>query len=232
MKRKFLCLLLALTMVLGLAATVSAAEEIITSGDWSYMIYDGMAQLRYYEGSDPVVTVPAEIDGYKVYSIGWGLTCPFAGVRDVLTDVVISDCVEVIGEQCFYNCESLKNIEFGKNLKQIGARAFINCIALTEMEIPDTVTSLGLRAFNNCMGLKKVVLGSGITEIGSYQFSLCIGLEWITIKSPVTSIGEYAFSECASMRKIFCRFPESAWTEPELGEGNELYDSFEMVFDQ
>lgn len=33
MKRKFLCLLLALTMVLGLAATVSADEEIITSGD-------------------------------------------------------------------------------------------------------------------------------------------------------------------------------------------------------
>jgi len=149
-----------------------------------------------------------------------------------LTDVVISDCVEVIGEQCFYNCESLKNIEFGKNLKTIGARAFINCISLTEMDIPDTVTSLGLRAFNNCMGLKKVVLGSGITEIGSYQFSLCIGLEWITLKSPVTSIGEYAFSECASMRKIFCRFPESAWTEPELGEGNELYDSFEVVFDQ
>ena len=100
------------------------------------------------------------------------------------------------------------------------------------MEIPDTVTTLGLRAFNNCIGLKKVVLGSGITKIGSYQFSLCVELEWITLKSPVTAIGEFAFSECADLRKIFCRFPESDWIEPELGEGNEIYESLEVVFDQ
>ncbi len=149
-----------------------------------------------------------------------------------MTAVTISDCVEVIGEQAFYNCEALTTVEFGKNIREIGARAFINCFALTEMEIPDTVTALGLRAFNNCIGLKKVVLGSGITKIGSYQFSLCVELEWITLKSPVTAIGEYAFSECASLRKIFCRFPESSWTEPEMGEGNEVYESLEVVFDQ
>ena len=41
MKRKFLCLLLALTMVLGLAATVSASEERYTSGDWTYTFSEG-----------------------------------------------------------------------------------------------------------------------------------------------------------------------------------------------
>ena len=149
-----------------------------------------------------------------------------------MTAVTISDCVEVIGEQAFYNCDALAIVNFGKNIREIGPRAFINCISLTEMEIPDTVTTLGLRAFNNCIGLKKVVLGSGITKIGAYQFSLCVELEWITLKSPVTAIDEFAFSECADLRKIFCRFPESDWIEPELGEGNEIYESLEVVFDQ
>ena len=143
MKRKFLCLLLALCMVLGLAANVSAAEEIITSGDWSYMIYDGMAQLRYYEGSDPVVTVPAEIDGYKVYSIGWGLTCPFAGVRDVLTDVVISEGVQMVERQCFKDCTKLKSVTLPSTLAQIGTYSFQNCTALKEIELNEGLLGVG-----------------------------------------------------------------------------------------
>ncbi|MGN1345567.1 MAG: leucine-rich repeat domain-containing protein [Eubacteriales bacterium] len=149
-----------------------------------------------------------------------------------LTAVTLSDCVEVIGEQCFYNCELLHTVNFGKNVKTILPRAFINCYALETIEIPDTVTSLGLRAFNNCIRLNKVILGSGITEIGSYQFSLCVELERITLKSPITSVGEYAFSECAKFQKIHCRFPESAWIDPSVSEGNEAFTAAEVLFDQ
>lgn len=200
---------------------------------WFEITEDGMLSFKKdaYEkagGKWDLFVIPDVVDNVVVRELDRNF---FMNCKE-LTDVIISDCVEVIGEQAFYNCEKLKTVEFGKNLKNIGARAFINCYALTEMEIPDTVTSLGLRAFNNCIGLKKVVLGSGITEIKSYQFSLCIELEWITLKSPVASIGEFAFSECSSLRKIFCRFPESIWISPEIGEGNEVYDSLEVVFDQ
>ena len=71
MKRKFLCLLLALTMVLGLAATVSAAEEIITSGDWTYRAYGEEAVLCSYNGTATEITVPATIDGLPVTELGW-----------------------------------------------------------------------------------------------------------------------------------------------------------------
>ena len=169
MKRKFLCLLLALCMVLGLAANVSAEPEVITSGDWSYMIYDGMAQLRYYEGSDPVVTVPAEIDGYKVYSIGWGLTCPFAGVRDVLTDVVISEGVQMVERQCFKDCTKLKSVT-----------------------LPSTITQIGTYAFQNCTTLKEIALNEGLEEVAHYAF-LNTGLTSVYIPATVTFIGDEAF---------------------------------------
>lgn len=147
-----------------------------------------------------------------------------------LTVVTISDCVEVINEQAFMNCDMLHTVNFGKNITTLGARMFIDCFALEEITIPDTVTSLGARAFNNCIALKKVVLGKGITKILDYSFSLCISLESVSLSSPITKVGEYAFSECGSFKKFFCRFEESEWTEPEVGEGNEAYANAELSF--
>ena len=91
MKRKFLCLLLALCMMLSMAATVSADEEIITSGDWTYRLYGGEAVLCSYNGTATEVNVPATIDGLRVAEFGWGLGSCFSGVADTLTSVTIED---------------------------------------------------------------------------------------------------------------------------------------------
>lgn len=219
------------------AQYLTGLEEVnmTTSAEspWFVITEDGVLSFKKdpYEDADGSwqnFIIPDVVDNIVVRELDRNF---FMNCRE-MSVVTISDCVEVIGEQAFYNCEMLHTVNFGKSVREIGSRAFINCYALEEMEIPDTVTTLGLRAFNNCIALKKVVLGSGITKIGSYQFSLCMELEWITLKSPVTEIGEYAFSECASLRKIFCRFPESDWVKPETGEGNEILNSLEVVFDQ
>ena len=82
MKRKCICLLLALTLILGLAANVSASDEFITSGDWTYAYNaDGHLMLTRYNGNDTHVTVPAEIDGQKVHTLGYTLSSPFSGVK-------------------------------------------------------------------------------------------------------------------------------------------------------
>ena len=179
-----------------------------------------------YKGSWNNLIIPDVFDGIIVRELDRNF---FLNCKE-LTVVTISDCVEVIGEQAFYNCEILHTINFGKNVTEIGARAFINCYELESIEIPDTVTTLGLRAFNNCIKLKSVILGSGITKLGSYQFSLCANLEKITLKSPITEIGEYAFSECVSLKTIFCRFSESEWIEPTVGEGNDIYYNIDKSF--
>lgn len=147
-----------------------------------------------------------------------------------LTVVTISDCVLEIGEQAFLNCEMLHTVNWGKNVKSIGPRVFIDCHSLEEMNIPDTVESLGARTFNNCTNLKKIVLGTGITQLNDYLFSMCTSLESVTLCSPVTKIGNFAFSECEKLEYIFCRFPESDWTKPEVGTDNAPYDAAKISF--
>ncbi|MBP5511614.1 MAG: leucine-rich repeat domain-containing protein, partial [Kiritimatiellae bacterium] len=46
----------------------------------------------------------------------------------------------------FYNCTSLKTINWGTGIKAIGNVAFLNCSALEKVEIPDTVTEIGYHA--------------------------------------------------------------------------------------
>lgn len=197
---------------------------------WFSITDDGVLSFKKdkYSGSWDKFTVPDVVDGVVVRELdrNFFMNC------DELVTVVISDCVEVIGEQCFYNCAKLENVQFGKSISKIMPRAFINCTSITEIEIPDTVTYLGLRAFNNCINLHKAILGEGINEISSYLFSMCFSLERITIKTPIKSVGEFAFSDCAEFSKIHCRFDQSEWIEPELGEGNEAFESAERYFNQ
>ena len=78
-----------------------------TYGDWTYkMLADGTAEIEEYKGSDTKVTIPAEIDGKKVTSIGdytfWKCTS--------LTSITIPDSVTSIGEGAFGGCKSLKRL--------------------------------------------------------------------------------------------------------------------------
>ena len=166
MKRKFLCLLLALTMVLGLAATVSADEEIITSGDWTYRAYGEEAVLCSYNGTATEITVPATIDGLPVTELGWGLGSCFSGVADTLKSVTIEDGIPLINNS-----------------------AFKNCTALTKIEIPSSVTSLGFSAFEGCTSLSEVIFDEGLKSIGRYAF-LNTALTSVVLPASVTVIEE------------------------------------------
>ena len=199
---------------------------------WFSITEDGILSFRKDKYEDAKGTwahfvVPDMFDGVIVRELdrNFFLNCSSLAV------VTISDCVEVLGEQAFYNCESLHTVNFGANVREIGPRCFINCPSLEEIEIPDQVEALGLRAFNNCVNLKKAVLGRGIREIGAYTFSFCASLERITILSPLTSVGEFAFSDCGKFGGIYCRFPADEWTEPAVAEGNEAFLAAERHFE-
>ena len=75
---------------------------------------DGSVVIDEYTGDDPIVVIPNEIDGKKV--VDFGKT--FMNDKDIVA-VQIGDNVDEIADSAFTNCDNLKYIIFGKNVKKI-----------------------------------------------------------------------------------------------------------------
>ena len=141
-RKKLLAALLSLTLVFGStivpAATVNtqttltAAADSFTYGDYEYTVLeDGTAEISRYNGTDTEVTIPSEIDGKAVTSIG---NCPFEECAG-LTSVTIPDSVTTIGDSAFRNCASLKSVTIPDSVAFIGNYAFCGCPNLESIAI-------------------------------------------------------------------------------------------------
>ena len=154
-----------------------------------------------------------EICGYAFYSEG--LDCEVNG--DTVTITGKGDCndtliyipaviggkpVTEIGNNAFYECTSLTEIDIPDSVTSIGEEAFLGCKSLTSIEIPDSVTSIGERAFMNCEALTDVAIPDGITSIEDYMFYRCSALKSVELPNSITSIGNYAFSGCSTLKSV------------------------------
>lgn len=129
--------------------------------------------------------------------------------------------VETVGEQTFYSCDALTEVEFTSEVKTIGDGAFHSCTALTEIKIPDNVTSIGDGIFTSCTALKKAVFEGGtvkkstlgnpalqeliISGSATLDVSFTAGsskntLETVKIEKGV--IGDSAFSNCKNLTTV------------------------------
>ena len=121
--------------------------------------------------------------------------------------------VTSIGNNAFFGCAGLENIEIPSSTTSIGNNAFSNCTGLVSIEIPNSVISIDYSAFMSCTGLKNVTIADGVTSIGAAAFQGCFGLESIEIPGSVTSIGQDAFLGCTEHSRIV------------VAEENAYYDS-------
>ena len=129
--------------------------------------------------------------------------------------------VETVGEQTFYSCDALTEVEFTSEVKTIGDGAFHSCTALAEIKIPDNVTSIGDGIFTGCRALKKAVFEGGtvkkstlgnpalqeliISGSATLDVSFTAGsskntLE--TVKIEKGEIGNSAFSNCPNLTTV------------------------------
>ena len=114
----------------------------------------------------------------------------------------IREGVKVIGDNAFYNLNSLTNINIPDSVTNIGNLAFSICSSLTNINIPDSVTNIGDEAFHGCESLKSINIPNSVTNIGNYAFCGCDSLTSIKIPNSVTNIGNGAFSYCDSLTSI------------------------------
>ena len=86
---------------------------------------------------------------------------------------IIPNSVTNIGDNAFYGCQSLTNINIPNSVTSIGNDAFGRCYSLTSINIPDGVTNIGHAAFYKCESLTSINIPDGVTNIGDYAFLFC-----------------------------------------------------------
>ncbi len=233
--KKIMAGVLALSMVCGCAfipnsevfeinnnIVASAELETLTYDGFEYIIYDDdTIRIIQYTGNDTSVTIPSEIDGKKVNSIG---DSAFENNKN-LVSVKFPNTVDIIDKYTFLDCTNLTSIEIPNSVTGIGIGAFGNCTSLTNIEIPNSVTYIGMDAFYDTPWLKNkqkenpfvivngilidgttckgdIVIPNSVTYIQDNAFCECTNLTSIEIPNSVTFIGRWAFSDCINLINI------------------------------
>lgn len=98
---------------------------MIKSGDYQYILLtDGTAELTNYTAYAEFLTVPAQIDGHAVASIG---SEAFIN-SEFLSSIILPDCLTTIGIDAFCGCSFLTSITLPNSLTTIGNWAFKSCL--------------------------------------------------------------------------------------------------------
>ena len=256
MKRIFLACLVAMSMF-----GLYAATETVNGIQWTFRINSGKAEI-YNDRWSPaipksttgVITVPSELGGHPVTSIGKYAFYKCSG----LTSVTIPDGVTSIGEYAFEGCSSLESMTILGSVKSIGEYAFYGCDSLERVHISDIAAwcsiSFGDWSANplRISGKTDLYLDDelivsleipdGVTSIREYAFCYCRSIVSVMIPSSVKSIGEYAFYGCDSIERVhisdiaaWCNisfdshpFGENSGKSGELYLGDELIVSLEI----
>ena len=98
---------------------------------------NGEAVIKEYTGDDPIVVIPNEIDGKKV--VDFGKT--FTNNKDIIA-IKIGDNIEEVAEGALTNCDNLKYIVFGKNVKTIN-NGLLGGQKIEQVELNDGLEKLG-----------------------------------------------------------------------------------------
>ncbi len=210
--KKSLSIVLALLMLVSLFAVAPITASAEVSGDYEYKILeDDTAEITGYTGSATEVTIPSELDGKKITSIG---ACAFRYCTS-LANITIPDSVISIGDSAFEECTSLTSITIPSSVTSIGSDAFCYCTSLTSIDVDSNnkdYSSIDGNLYDKDQ-TKLIQYAIGKTDtsfiipnsvwwIGDDAFSGCENLTSITIPSSVTYIDSWAFSGCTNLTSI------------------------------
>lgn len=143
-----------------------------------------------------------DLSNSKLTSIPKGA---FAYCKNLKT-IKLPSTITSIGDEAFYNCQSLTNIEgLDKcNLKSIGSAAFSNCKALENLDFSQsTFTNVPSKAFNGCSALAKITLPNTLTTIGGYAFYACYSIPQLDLSNTaLTTLENYALYQMRETTKL------------------------------
>ena len=84
----------------------------------------------------------------------------------------IPDGVAVIGENAFYKCRALLDVEFPPSVRVLEEKAFFRCAGLKTLRLPEGLEVIGVDAFAFCDGLEgDIYIPASCREIRKFAFS-------------------------------------------------------------
>ncbi|MEE0913777.1 MAG: leucine-rich repeat protein [Ruminococcus sp.] len=155
------------------------------------VLEDGTAEITGYNGGDTNITIPSEIDGYAVTSIGKEA---FASRK--FESVTIPEGVTNIGKDAFYCNYYLKSVNLPESITTIGELAFNYCTKLSNVTLPENLTTIGHHAFYGCQTFTSVTIPSKVTTIGYLAFASCSSLTNVTFENNETIISDDMLLDC------------------------------------
>lgn len=118
---------------------------------------------------------------------------------------VTPEALTEIPEYAFAECGGLTEVTFAKNVKSIGASAFYNCGSLKTMNFQgNSIATIEEYAFAKS-GLESVVIPDGIQTIQEYVFANCNSLRSFGIRAEnsLNAIGTGVFSGCSNITGFY-----------------------------
>lgn len=204
MKKRFISLLVALSITLTFLPMGAVAATKITQGNLIYRVNaDGESVTVSGTSRKPTqLNIESSISdngtNYTVTKIGmWA----FYDARNTLTEVTLPNTVDEIEYQAFFNCSNLTKVIIPEGVRKIGQAAFYGCSQLTSITIPSTITNMDT-AFSGNTALSHVTLTNGISKISSSAFKGCTGLTEIKVPISVNEICSDAFNGCTSLTSV------------------------------
>lgn len=128
----------------------------------------------------------------------------FCGGIPSIESVVVPPNVRIM-KKAYSGLPNLKKVTIQTDkLTEIGEDAFYGCEKLEDINIPDGVTRIGKGAFCYNFSLRKIKIPSSVTYIAENAFA-CAHLDSIDIPAGVTFIGRGAFWQCDRLKKVYSR---------------------------
>lgn len=195
--------LIALASVL-LCFSVSAENERLTDGVYTYTVKDGKATIVGGGVIDGELVIPSVVDGYPVTAVG---SKAYQWNKNI-TSVVISEGVETIGDGAFYHVSYMETIALPASLSDVGKNPFLHCYHLESIIVDEdspyySNDEYGVLFNKDKTKLVRYPMGNEHTSysipdtvktVGSRAFYWSDKLVEITIPDSVTSFEPEAFA--------------------------------------
>lgn len=255
MKKRFVSLLVALSITLTFLPMGAVAATKITQGNLIYRVNaDGESVTVSGTSRKPtqltILTIGSSIsDGngksYTVTKIGMGA---FNNVRNTLTEVTLPPTLDEIEDSAFFKCSSLTEITIPEGVTKIGTNAFYGCSQLTSITIPSTIKNMDAAfpsnpklsqvtltngiyrisssAFKDCTGLTEIKVPTSVYEICSDAFNGCTGLTSVTLEKGINIINRNAFKDCTELNDVKYNGYKTDWEKVRVNNaGNDTLTS-------